>query len=121
MKNIDIEHFNTLLVERKNEIQKNLIMLENDLNNLSELEVSDNADSASISSDSYKDNILASHQIQELKEIDNALKKIAEKKDIFGICEMCEEEILEERLEAKPFAVYCKICRDFSDKKTNFR
>ena len=113
---IDLSHFRTLLEERRVEILKNLKMLDNDLKDLNQLEVIDDGDFASISSDSYKDNILASHQLEDLKEIDYSLKKIENEKDIFGICEMCQEEIMKERLEAKPFAIYCKICRDLAEK-----
>jgi len=113
---VDIAHFRFMLEQRKTEIQNNIDMLNNDLKDLNQLEVTDDGDFASVSSDSYKDNILANHQIEELKEIEYSLKKIDEHQDIFGICEMCQEEIMRERLEAKPFAIYCKICRDLAEK-----
>lgn len=46
----------------------------------------------------------------ELDEIERALDKI--KRDIYGICEMCGDEIHSERLEAKPFARFCIKCRE---------
>ena len=118
---VDINHFKSLLEKRKNEIESNLKMLDNDLKELNKLEVTDDGDFASISSDTYKDNILASHQIAELKEIEHSIEKINNQEDIFGICEMCQDEITKERLEAKPFAIYCKICRDLVEKGHSFK
>lgn len=114
---IDIDHFKTLLEERKRDIEKNLSKLSIELKELQELEINDEGDFASISSDSYTDNMLASHHIEELKEIEHALHKISTSRDIFGICEMCQEDIKKDRLIAKPFAIYCKSCRDLVEKE----
>ena len=55
----------------------------------------------------------------ELEEILVALNKI--EKHQYGICEMCEDEIPETRLEVKPFAKYCIDCREIVENspKTN--
>lgn len=114
---IDIKYFTTLLKERKREIEKNLAKLSGELKVLQELEIRDEGDFASVSSESYTDNILASHQMEELKEIEHALHKISTATDEFGICEMCQDEIKKDRLLAKPFAIYCKSCRDLAEKE----
>jgi DnaK suppressor protein len=106
------DFFHALLSKRKAEVEKNILMLRSDLRGLGELEINDEGDFASISSDSYTDNIVVAHQFSELKEIDYALNKILKNKSVFGVCEKCHEDISEERLIAKPFAVYCKSCRD---------
>lgn len=45
-----------------------------------------------------------------LKKIDEALRKIEE--GTYGICEMCGDEITEERLKILPFAIYCRDCQE---------
>jgi DnaK suppressor protein len=44
-----------------------------------------------------------------LKDIDEALERLNERK--YGICEECGEEIGEKRLQAIPFALYCLECQ----------
>jgi DnaK suppressor protein len=58
---------------------------------------------------------LLEQQTEELEEIELALNRI--EKNIYGICEMCEEEIALERLEVKIFAKYCMPCRKIVDKE----
>lgn len=45
---------------------------------------------------------------QELEQIQRALAKIEQNK--YGICENCHKAISPERLNAIPFAAYCKDC-----------
>lgn len=45
-----------------------------------------------------------------LKKIERALRKIDE--GTYGICEMCGDEIPEERLKILPFAIYCRDCQE---------
>jgi len=65
--------------------------------------------------DSGRDYQIYLKQKQELKEIEEALKKIEEGR--YGICEMCDEPISEERLKIKPHAKYCIICREIIEKE----
>lgn len=69
----------------------------------------DDLDYAEISSDSFNMNTLRNKQLDELKDIDFALKKI--KDGTYGICDMCDEEIGLQRLKAKPHARFCVDCR----------
>ena len=48
---------------------------------------------------------LSTH-MENLKKIDEALRKISE--GTYGICEECGEEISMERLKVMPFAIYCR-------------
>ncbi|TLD96752.1 RNA polymerase-binding protein DksA [Helicobacter jaachi] len=50
----------------------------------------------------------------EVREICNALQKI--KDGIFGICEMCDDQIDVERLKVKPHAKFCINCRELFEK-----
>lgn len=45
-----------------------------------------------------------------LKKIEQALRKLDE--GTYGICEMCGDEIPEERLKILPFAIYCRDCQE---------
>lgn len=45
-----------------------------------------------------------------LKKIEEALRKLEE--GTYGICEMCSDEISEERLKILPFAIYCRDCQE---------
>jgi RNA polymerase-binding transcription factor DksA len=47
---------------------------------------------------------------QELEQINNALIKVENK--VYGKCEKCHEDISPQRLDAIPFAAYCKDCFD---------
>ena len=69
----------------------------------------DDLDYAEISSDSFNMNTLRNKQLDELKDIDLALKKI--ENGTYGICDMCDEEIGIQRLKAKPHARFCVDCR----------
>ena len=65
--------------------------------------------------ETISDNLsLLEQQLGELDEIELALSRI--KNNLYGICEMCEEEITLERLESKIFAKYCITCRKIVEK-----
>ncbi|CBG39398.1 Putative DnaK suppressor protein DskA [Helicobacter mustelae 12198] len=51
---------------------------------------------------------------QEIEKITKALKKITD--NVYGVCEMCEEEIDIERLRVKPHAEFCIKCRQIYEK-----
>src|SRR5258706_12016887 len=46
---------------------------------------------------------------REIRQIDEALARLAE--GSYGVCQDCESEIGEERLEIQPFATECVPCR----------
>lgn len=75
-------------------------------------------DMADAASTSYNVDILMSisdNDLILLKDIDNSLDKI--KNGTYGICEECEEKILEKRLEANPVARYCITCKRMMEEK----
>lgn len=51
----------------------------------------------------------ASQRRQQLRRIEGALKRI--KHGSFGICQACEQEISERRLQALPWTQYCLRCQ----------
>lgn len=110
----ELNNFETRLRARKEKIELNLYKTNNELNDIRELELNDEADFASISTDTAIDNAILEQQRHELGEIDLALDKI--KKGVYGICEMCEDPIGKARLEVKNFARYCIVCREIVEK-----
>ena len=105
-----IEELKEILLERRETINKNIQGSRDSIDSLKDSECKDEYDYAEVSSDSFKEGIIANQQIQELKEIDQALKGI--EKGTYGICEMCDESIAIGRLRAKPFARFCTPCRE---------
>lgn len=59
--------------------------------------------------------ILGDRDREKLQAIEDALERI-ESTD-YGLCEMCEEEIAPERLEALPFTLLCVSCQSDLEKE----
>jgi len=114
---MEIEFYKEILIKRKNELEKILLSISHEIREINKCEVKDEADLAVTSMDSGREYQIYLKQKKELEEINEALKKIEE--GTYGICEMCEEKIQEERLKIKPFAKYCIICREIIEKENN--
>ncbi len=108
-----IEELKQTLEERRTKIDKNIQGSRESIDSLKDSECKDEYDYAEVSSDSFKEGIIANQQIEELKEIDSALKRI--EKGTYGICEMCDESISIGRLRAKPYARFCTPCREIHE------
>ncbi|MCP4969801.1 MAG: RNA polymerase-binding protein DksA [Arcobacter sp.] len=104
------EELKEILLERKDTINKNIQGSRDSIDSLKDSECKDEYDYAEVSSDSFKEGIIANQQIKELNEIEDALKRI--EKGTYGVCEMCDESITIGRLRAKPFAKFCTPCRE---------
>jgi DnaK suppressor protein len=100
---------------RKAELEKILYNISNEINDISKCDIKDEGDFAAASMDSGRDYQIYLNQKKELAEIEEALKRIEE--GTYGICEMCDEPIQEERLKIKPYAKYCIICREIIEKE----
>ncbi|BCD68093.1 RNA polymerase-binding protein DksA [Nitratiruptor sp. YY09-18] len=114
---MDLKYFEKLLLERKEQILKNISSADSEIENLKDSEINDEIDFANICTDNMIEFAIKSQQIQELKEIEEALQKI--KNGDYGICEMCGEPIKPLRLKIKPYAKYCIICREVIEKDKN--
>ncbi|RXK02878.1 RNA polymerase-binding protein DksA [Halarcobacter bivalviorum] len=110
-----IEELKNILLERKELITRNIQGSRDSIDSLKNSECNDEYDYAEVSSDSFKEGIIANQQIKELNEIEEALKRID--KGTYGICEMCDESIAIGRLRAKPFAKYCTPCREIHEQE----
>ncbi len=114
MQNSEFNYFKELLEGRKKQIVKNISGVNDELSQLSSLELNDEGDYASVNNNSMVESVIVQQQMDELKEIDVALGKIVTKE--YGICEMCEEKITFQRLKVKPHAIYCVDCRSIVEK-----
>jgi DnaK suppressor protein len=112
----NLKFYLSLLEQQKKELLENIDFFEQDLNILNTLEINDEGDYASISSEKFVETTLKEHQTKELKEILYAINKINNHSEKFGICEMCGDQISKERLKAKPQAFFCISCREKIEK-----
>jgi len=112
---LELDYFKELLLERKKQIEKNILETKNEIEELKNVEVNDDGDYASLCTDNLIDSAINNQQVKELKEIEEALKKIED--GTYGICEMCGEPIRKLRLKVKPYAKYCIVCREIIEKE----
>lgn len=110
----ELNYFKEILKGRKEQIEVNLNDVHVELNELNGLDARDEGDHASVNNNSMIESAIYDQQMQELKEIDKALLKIANGE--YGICEMCEDDIGFQRLKVKPHAIYCIDCREIVEK-----
>ena len=114
MQDSELEYFREILLARKEQIEKNIDYVEKEMDELRTLELNDEGDYASVSSDNMLENAIGSQQELELNEIEAALEKI--KDGTYGSCDMCGVDIGFQRLKVKPHAKFCIDCREYSEK-----
>lgn len=114
MQDSELKYFKEILEGRKEQIIKNIKNVNEELDQLSHLELNDEGDHALVDNSSMVESAIVQQQERELKEINVALSKIASKE--YGICEMCEDPIGFQRLKVKPHAIYCIDCREIVEK-----
>lgn len=114
MKKEDLNFLKEELENRKKKINRIVKDNEKEIKALTRTDASDEADHATISTDSAIEQAINNQQLREFKEIEYALFKIAN--ETYGICEMCEEPIGIQRLKVKPQAKYCIVCREIIEK-----
>ena len=110
-----ITFFKSALEAKRDRIKKNLNLTSLEMDSMVHNELKDEADHASMALGHTVDNAILAQQSRELTEIELALDKIQE--NLYGTCEMCEEEINIERLKVKIFARYCITCREVVEKR----
>jgi DnaK suppressor protein len=104
-----IDELKVILLERKENILSNINSSRLNIDQLKEQDIKDDLDYAELVSDSFTEGMIANHQLEEFKQIEEALVKIS--KGTYGICDMCSVVIPLGRLKAKPFAKFCTECR----------
>lgn len=105
-----IDELKITLVERQKTILNNINGSRENIDQLKDQEIKDDLDYAEVISDSFTEGMIANHQIAELKQIEEAIKKIED--GSYGKCGMCGVIIPIGRLKAKPFAKFCTECRE---------
>ena len=111
-----IDELKVILLERKETILSNINNSRTNIDQLKEQEINDELDYAELVSDSFTEGMIANHQLDELRQIEESLKKIDA--GTYGICDMCGVVIPLGRLKAKPFAKYCTECRTVYENET---
>ena len=103
------------LIERKNTLLENIKDSIKNIDDIKAQDVNDDLDYAEVVSDSFTQGAIANHQLEELKQIEAALKQIDD--GTYGSCNMCGVKIPIGRLKAKPFAKFCTECREVYEKE----
>ncbi len=112
----DLEKIKRLLIEEKQRILSKLAKnKEEEKNNRDRQAVGDEVDQAVALEEEKLRSTLSSLEIQKLRSIDSALRRIEE--GTYGYCQECGEPIEEGRLMAKPFAVLCVRCKEEKERK----
>ena len=114
MQTSELNYFKEILESRKAQITKNITGVNNELTQLSGLELNDEGDHAAVNNNSMVESAIVQQQQKELEEINITLSKIASGE--YGVCEMCEDKIGFQRLKVKPHAIYCIDCREIIEK-----
>ncbi len=104
-----IDELRAILLERKENILSNISNSRENIDQLKDQDIKDDLDYAELVSDSFIEGMITNHQLDELKQIEESLKKIS--LGTYGICDMCGTNIPIGRLKAKPFARFCTECR----------
>lgn len=81
-----------------------------------DMEIGDEVDTATQSNEREIQFELSAIDTKMIQDIDNALAKI--EKGTFGLCESCDESILEARLHALPWSRYCVKCQEEAEKNS---
>ena len=108
MKKNKLKHFQSLL---ENICTKIVGDVEKAHHNIKSNEAEQMADISDDAARSYGKKLLGDLEEQEwvkLKQVEAALKKVEDGE--YGICEQCEQEILETRLEIMPYTEFCIQC-----------
>ena len=115
MRHEDLLSLKYVLEERLQYLETMSWNLNQSLQDMNVLRLNENADIISTQSQLRFDNSVLERNQREIKEIQASLVKFEE--GVYGICEMCEDEIGIERLQAKPHARFCINCREIYEKK----
>ncbi len=113
----ELDRYKKLLLKKKEEVLKAMKHIEQDTLSQSQRDASGDLSGytlhmADIATDSYDREFslgLATNAQRILYEIDEALKRVEEKR--FGNCQVCEKPILRKRLTAIPYASLCIQCQ----------
>lgn len=112
-----LEKFRKILEDRREVLHTHINTANHSIAEIHDQSLSDHADITSANSQGILTHSILNQYENELKDIALSLEKIKNK--TFGICQMCGDEIDEARLEIKPHARYCIVCREIYEKTQN--
>ncbi len=102
--------------------QQILMQLDEEIREGKESELDEGMDTYDLASEEREREIhliLSDRDRGKLQAIENALERI--EAGVYGICEECEEEIAQARLEALPFTRLCIACQEEREKEARFQ
>ncbi|MGB4366623.1 MAG: TraR/DksA C4-type zinc finger protein [Acetomicrobium sp.] len=119
---IDHEGIKRKLIQKKEELAKivEALLLETTSGNLGELSTLDTNHLVDTAMNMINKEQIAG-KLESIKvmliNIDHALAKLEKNVEKFGLCERCNKQIEEQRLQALPWARYCIGCKRKLDKR----
>ncbi len=110
-----LEIIKKMLIQKRDEILKNLASAENSGKETDYDSTQDQADKALSAYTKEFFYSLSDAERETLNQIEEALKRIERGK--YGYCLLCGSEIGEKRLSSIPWAKYCKECQEKTEKE----
>ena len=104
-----LHHMNTVLSQKKQELEEAIGQMQNDLATMPH-NLADPADQATLSTDRQLALLRQQRLLHQLHEVEQALHQLANGE--YGLCEECGEEIGVPRLVARPSARLCIECQE---------
>ena len=106
MAELDIQHFKEKLLEKERELVSILARFEDEARAAADIDVRDNADTATLDEDTWVSIEEAEVGSQTLTDVREALQRI--ENGTYGKCISCGRPIEPERLEAVPWTPFCR-------------
>lgn len=110
-----LQKFEDILLARKQNLVEILDIKNANIRDLHASNITDDSDLVSAKIQGNLDALIIEKYTIELAEIEFSLQKI--QNNCYGICEMCDEPISQERLVIKPHARFCITCREIYEKE----
>jgi len=117
MKKNKLKHFQSLLKNICTEIVGDVEKAHHTKKSSEVEQMADISDDAARSYGKKLQGDLEEQEWVKLKQVEAALKKVGDGE--YGICEQCEQEILETRLEIMPYTEFCIQCLSEIEKRTS--
>ena len=117
MKKNKLKHFQSLLENIRTKIVGDVEKAHHNKKSSEVEQMADISDDAARSYGRKLQGDLEEHEWVKLKQVEAALKKVEDGE--YGICEQCEQEILETRLEIMPYTEFCIQCLSEMEKQTS--
>ncbi len=111
MSKLNLEEIKDKLITERDSIIRKLSS-----NNLT-IDDSEMPDPVDLAVNNYSKNVMLSvseNDSRQLVLINEALERLSD--DEYGLCQNCEEEIVDKRLNAVPWAKYCLQCQELNEK-----